>query len=82
MPQKVGSIRRPDQPNLYKVQKSRHIEFRKAESKLYKTSTRHRKNPNQSGVVVVDSCFAIIVAYQDGVTNREYLLKNNPLALN
>ena len=35
----------------------------------------------QSGVVVVDSCFAIIVAYQDGVTNREYLLKNKPLAL-
>ena len=55
------------------------IELR--ENKLCKTSTRHRKNPKQEGVVVVDSCFAIIVAYQDGVTNREYLLKNKPLAL-
>ena len=82
MPQKIGSIRRPDLPNLYKVDtlnSAKLIELR--ENRLCKTSTRHRKNPKQSGVVVVDSCFAIIVAYQDGVTNREYLLKNKPLAL-
>ena len=45
------------------------------------TSIPHGKNPKQSGVVVVDSCFATIVAYQEGVTNREDLLKNKPLAL-
>ena len=85
MPQKVGSkedlisqiktkYRKVDTLNSAKL-----IELR--ENKLCKTSTRHRKNPKQSGVVVVDSCFDIIVAYQDGVTNREYLLKNKPLAL-
>ena len=45
---------------------------------LCKTSTWHRKNPKQSGIVAIDSCFVIIVAHQYGVTNREALLKNWP----
>ena len=38
-------------------------------------TVRHLKNPKQSAAVAVDSCFAIIVARQDGVTNGETLLK-------
>ena len=82
MPQIVGPIRRPHQPNLYKVDtlnSAKLIVFR--ENKLCKTLIRHQKNPKQSGVVVVDSCFATIVAYQEGVTSREDLLENKPLAL-
>jgi len=82
MPQKVGPIKRPDQPNLCKVDtlnSAKLIVLR--ENKLCKTSIRHQKDPKQSGVVVVDSCFATIVAYQEGLTNREDLLKNKPLAL-
>ena len=49
------------------------------ENQLCKTPTRHRKNLKQSGVVAVDSCFAIIlVANQHGATNRQALLKNIP----
>ena len=33
-------------------------------SYLYRTSTRHRKNSKQSGIVAIDSCFAIIVTLQ------------------
>ena len=33
------------------------------ENKLCKTSTRHRKNPKRSGVVAVDSFFAIILIF-------------------
>ena len=40
-----------------------------------------KEHLKQSGVVAVDSCFAIIVFRQDGVTNREALLKNNILTL-
>ena len=82
MPQKVGPIRRPDQPNLYKVDTLNSAKLIVLlANKLCKTSIRHQKNPKQSGVVVVDSCFATIVAYQEGVTNRKELLKNKPLAL-
>ena len=38
-------------------------------------TTRHLKNPKLSAAVAVDSCFAIIVARQDGVTSGEILLK-------
>ena len=51
------------------------------ENQLCKTSTRHQKNSKQSRIVVLASCFAIIVAHQYGVTNREALLKNNPRTL-
>ena len=46
-----------------------------------KTLARHRKNPKRRRIVAIDSCFAIIVAHQYGVTNREVreaLVKNNP----
>ena len=33
-------------------------------SYLCRTSTRHRKNSKQSGIVAIDSCFAIIVTLQ------------------
>ena len=82
MPHKAKPVRRPFQPNLYKedtLNSAKLIVL--LENKLCKTSIRHQKNPKQSGVLVVDSCFATIVAYQEGVTNREDLLKNKPLAL-
>ena len=41
------------------------------ENKLCKTSTRHRKNSKQSGIVAIDSCFALFGARQYGVTTRE-----------
>ena len=34
-------------------------------------STRHRKNSKQSGIVAIDSCFALFGARQYGVTTRE-----------
>ena len=37
----------------------------------HKTSTRHRKNSKQSGIVAIDSCFALFGARQYGVTTRE-----------
>ena len=51
------------------------------ENLLYKTSTRHRKNSKQSKIVTIDSCFAIIVAYQCGVTNRESSVEKYPHTL-
>ena len=67
MPQKVGPIRRPDQPNLYKLDTLNSAKLIVLlANKLCKTSIRHQKNPKQSGVVVVDSSFATIVAYQEG----------------
>ena len=36
---------------------------------------------NRTGLEAVDSCFAIIVARQSDVTDREALLKNYPLTL-
>ena len=51
------------------------------ENQLCKTSTRHQKNSKQSRIVILASCFAIIVAHQYGVTNRKALLKNNPRTL-
>ena len=41
------------------------------ESELCKTSTRHRKNSKQSGIVAIDSCFALLGARKYGATNRE-----------
>ena len=82
MPHKAEPVRRPFQPNLYKVDTLNSAKLIVLlANKLCKTSIRHQKNPKQSGVVLVDSCFATIVAYQEGVTNREELLKNKPLAL-
>ena len=82
MPHKAEPVRRPFQPNLYKVDTLNSAKLIVLlANKLCKTSIRHQKNPKQNGVVVVDSCFATIVAYQEGVTNREELLKNKPLAL-
>ena len=40
-----------------------------------KTTTRHRNKPKQSGVVAVDSCFAILVAHQYGATNKKLCWK-------
>ena len=37
-------------------------------------STRHRKNSKQSGIVAIDSCFALFGARQYGVTTRESFL--------
>ena len=37
---------------------------------LCQTSTRHRKNPKQGGIVALDSCFAIIVARQDSASTE------------
>ena len=58
---------------------SRHIKFCKQNTamlivlrvKLCKTSTRHRKNSKQSGIVAIDSCFALFGARQYGATTRE-----------
>ena len=41
------------------------------ENELCKTSTRHRKNSKQSGIVAIDSCFALFGARQYGTTTRE-----------
>ena len=61
---------------------SRHIEFCKVDCTTWKLTLqdikRHRRNPKQSGVVAVDSCFAILGAHQSGATNREALLKKKP----
>ena len=51
------------------------------ENLLYKTSTRHRTNSKQSRIVTIDSCFAIIVAYQYGVTTRESSVEKYPHTL-
>ena len=68
---------------LYSAQASfscRHIKFGKQntamlivlrENLLYKTSTRHRKNSKQSGIVAIDSCFALFGARQYELTTRE-----------
>ena len=48
-------------------------------NQLCKTSTRHRKNSKQSGIVAIGSFFAIIAALQYGVTTRESSVgKKNP----
>ena len=61
----------------------RHIKFCKQntamlielrENQLCKTSTRHRNNSKQSGIVALDSCFALFGARQYGVTTRESFL--------
>ena len=41
------------------------------ENQLCKTSTQHRKNSKQGGIVVIDSCFALFGARQNGATTRE-----------
>ena len=41
------------------------------ENQFCKTSTRHRKNSKQSGIVAIDSCFALFGACQYGATTRE-----------
>ena len=43
------------------------------ENQLCKISTRHRKNSKQSGIVAIDSCFALFGARQYGATTREKL---------
>ena len=45
---------------------------------LCKTSTRHRKNSKQNGIVAIGSCFAIIAALQYGVTTRESSVEKKP----
>ena len=37
---------------------------------ILKTSTQHRQNHKQSGIVAIDSCFALFGARQYGVTTR------------
>ena len=37
---------------------------------ILKTSTQHRQNQKQSGIVAMDSCFALFGARQYGVTTR------------
>ena len=75
MPKNVGSIK-----TLSAKMTSKHIKFCKQntamlivlrENELCKTSTRHRKNSKQSGIVAIDSCFALLGARQYGVTTRE-----------
>ena len=53
------------------------------ENQLCKTSTRHRKNPaKQSGIVAIDSCFALFGAHQYGLTTRDQaVMKNYPRTL-
>ena len=60
--------------------KRRHIKFCQQntamlivlrENYLCKTSTRHRKNSKESGIVAIDSCFALFGARQYGVTTRD-----------
>ena len=41
------------------------------ENKLRKTSTRHRKKSKQSGIVAIDSCFALSRTRQYGAKTRE-----------
>ena len=41
------------------------------ENQFCKTSTRHRKNSKQSGIVAIDSCLALFGARQYGATTRE-----------
>ena len=54
MPHKVEPIRRPFQPNLYKVDTLNSAKLIVLlENKLCKTSIRHQKNPKQSGAVVI-----------------------------
>ena len=38
---------------------------------ILKTSTQHRQNQKQSGIVAIDSCFALFGARQYGVTTKE-----------
>ena len=45
------------------------------ENELCRTSTRHRKNSKQSGIVTIDSCFALVGARQYGVTTQKTLVK-------
>ena len=42
---------------------------------------RHRKNSKQSGIVAIDSCFALFGARQYGVTTRESSDKKYPRTL-
>ena len=51
------------------------------ENSLCKTSTWHRKNSKQSGIVAIDSCFALFGARQYGVTTRDQALMKNIRAL-
>ena len=49
---------------------------------MYETSTRHRKNSKQSGIVALDNCFALFGARQYGVTTRDQaLIENYPRTL-
>ena len=44
--------------------------------KLCKTSTWHRKNSKQNGIVAIDSCLALFGARQYGATTEKALMKN------
>ena len=39
-------------------------------------TTRHRKNSKQSGIVAIDSCFALFGARQYGATTEKALMQN------
>ena len=41
------------------------------ENELCKTSTRRRKNSKQSGIVAIESCFALFGARQYGLTTSK-----------
>ena len=84
MLENVGSIK-----TWSAKRKSRHIKFCKQNTamlivlrenyKLCKISTRHRKNSKQSGIVAIDSCFALAGARQYGVTTRKLWCKISAL---
>ena len=71
--------KRPDQQ---KYTLSRNTEFCKADRTTWKLTLQDinttQKEPKQSGVVAVDSCFAIVVAHQYGATNTEALIWKIP----
>ena len=51
------------------------------ENYLCETSTRHRKDSKQSGIVAIDNCFALFGTRQYGVTTRESSDEKNPRTL-
>ena len=81
MPQNVGSI----EDMISKTTKQTHSLLQSGsyyvKINFARHQTRHRKDPKQSRVVVVDGCFAILVANQYGATNTKTSAENDPLTL-
>ena len=51
------------------------------ENELCETLAQHRKNSKQSGVVAIDSCFALFGARQHGVATKETSDEKYPCTL-